>query len=276
MFRNVLVHIPTELSVRPAVDGSISLAASTGAHLDAMAIGYETTNIPLVAGGAAVASIFEVEHSRALERAETALRIFDLEARNTDISYASRAISAIPAEARGIICASARLHDLTVVTQPQSDHDSYDNVIPQEILFQAGRPVLYMPYTFRGTFSARRIGICWDGSRLASRALHDAMPFLREADALTVISITGPDAIPDSSTDQLVRYLARSGLPAKVASFPSHRSEIQPAILSSASDESLDLLVMGGYGHSRLQETLLGGVTREMLHSMTVPVLMSH
>ena len=65
-------------------------------------------------------------------------------------------------------------------------------------------------------------------------------------------------------------------MPAKIASFPSARSEIHPAILSIAADESLDLLVMGGFGHSRLQETLLGGVTRQMLRSMTVPVLMSH
>ncbi|MFB9262377.1 universal stress protein [Bradyrhizobium erythrophlei] len=277
MFRNLLVHIPTELSVRPAVDGSISLAVDTGAHLDAMAIGYETTSMPLVEGGAAVASIFEAEHVRALERAEAALRVFEAEARNADISYTTRAVNAIVAEARAILCASARLHDLTIVTQPESDHTSYDNVIPQEILFQAGGPVLFMPYTFRGAFSARRIGICWDGSRLAARALHDAMPMLQKANALSVITVAGSDSIPaESSTDHLLRYLARLGLPAKIASFPASRSEIQPALLSIAADESLDLLVMGGYGHSRLQETLLGGVTHDMLRSMTVPVLMSH
>jgi len=278
MFRSILVHIPTERSLRPVVDGSISLAVRTGAHLDAIAIGYEATNLPIaVEGGAAVASIIEVEQQRALERAEAALRTFDMEARNADISYKMRADHAIPAEAQAIICAGARLHDLTVVMQPESGHDSYDDMIPQEILFQAGGPVLFMPYIFRGMFSTKRIGICWDGSRLAARALHDAMPLLRQADALTVIAITGSDwALPESSTDHLLRYLASLGLPAKVASFPSSRSEIQPSILSIASDESLDLLVMGGYGHSRLQETLLGGVTRDMLATMTVPVLMSH
>ena len=278
MFRNILVHIPTDLSPRPAVDGSISLALGTGAHLDAIAIGYETASIPFVAeGGAAVASLYEVEHAQACERAEAALRVFDVEARNADISYTTRTVAAVPIDAREIICASARLHDLTVVAQPQSERDSYDNVIPQELLFQAGGPVLFMPYTFHGAFSAKRIGICWDGSRLAARALRDAMPLLHKADILAVITIDGPDPIPaESSTDHLVRYLAKAGLPARITSLPASRSEVQSMLLSIAADESLDLLVMGGYGHSRLQETLLGGVTRDMLRAMTVPVLMSH
>jgi nucleotide-binding universal stress UspA family protein len=278
MFRNILVHIPTERSVRPAVDGAISLAVSTGAHLDALAIGYEATNMPLVSeGGAAVASIYEFEREGALERAEAVLRIFDADARKADISYTTRAVSAIPAEARAIISASARLHDLTVVAQPETDHDSYDNVIPQEVLFQAGGPVLFMPYIFRGTFAPKRIGICWDGSRLAARALRDAMPLLRKADTLTVIAVTGSEwVLPESSTDHLLQYLAKSGLQAREASFVSSGSDIQAQILSIAADENLDLLVMGGYGHSRLQETLLGGVTRYMLQAMTVPVLMSH
>ncbi|MGY2843944.1 hypothetical protein ACVMDN_001198 [Bradyrhizobium sp. USDA 4510] len=166
MFGNILVHLPTELPVRATVNGSISFAQITGAHLDAMAIGYERTIIPLAAlGGAAVTSVFEIEQAHALERAEAALRIFDLRARSAGISYASRALSALPAEARRSICASARVHDMTIVTQPQSGYDSYDNVIPKEILSQAGKPVLYLPSVFHGALSARRVGICWDGSR---------------------------------------------------------------------------------------------------------------
>lgn len=100
MFRNILVRLPTELPVRAAVDGSISFALSTGAHLDVVAIGYERTIAPLVAlGGATVTSVSEVEQERALERAKAALCVFDLQARNTGISYVSRALSAVPADA---------------------------------------------------------------------------------------------------------------------------------------------------------------------------------
>jgi nucleotide-binding universal stress UspA family protein len=137
--------------------------------------------------------------------------------------------------------------------------------------------VLFMPYTFRGAFFAKRIGICWDGSRLAARAVHDAMPLLKAADALLVITVNEADNVPaEASPTHLVRYLARAGLPARLISLDTDHSRIQSGILSLAADESIDLLVMGGYGHSRLRETVLGGVTRDMLRSMTVPTLMSH
>jgi nucleotide-binding universal stress UspA family protein len=279
MFKNLLVHIPTERSPRPVIEGSVSLAHACGAHLDAFSVGYEaTTNVPLVAeGGAAVAAIFEVEEQRATERAETALGVFEVEARNAGISYSTRALCALPADAASIAGATARLYDLTIVLQPEFDRVTFDNTLPQEILFEAGGPVLFMPYTFRGAFAARRIGVCWDGSRLAARALRDAMPLIRQADALTIITITNGETPPvESSSEHLIRHLARAGLPAKIASIAASRSDIQPGLLSIAADESLDLLVMGGYGHSRLREFVLGGVTREMLRSMTVPTLMSH
>ncbi len=85
--------------------------------------------------------------------------------------------------------ASARLHDLTVVLQPKPDRDTFDNVMPQEILFEPGGPVLFIPYTHEGPLVAKRLGITWDGSRLAARALRDAAPFLARADAVTIISI---------------------------------------------------------------------------------------
>ncbi|MGY3443402.1 universal stress protein [Bradyrhizobium sp. USDA 4473] len=275
MFGNILVHLPTELPVRAAVNGSISFALSTGAHLDAVAIGYERIIVPLAAlGGAAVTSVFEIEQARALERAEAALRIFNLRARSAGISYASRALSAVPAEARRSICTSARVHDMTIVTQPQSGYDSYDNVIPNEILFQAGKPVLYLPNVHRA-LSARRIGIYWDGSRLAARALHDAMPLLRDADALTIIAINSAHKIPaECSTDRLEQYLARSGLSAKIVSLPASKAAHR-ALLSLVADESLDLLVMGGSGRCRLRERLRGGLSGDLLRANIIPVLMS-
>jgi nucleotide-binding universal stress UspA family protein len=278
MFRNLLVLIPSERPARPVIDGAVLLTMAYGAHLDALAIAYETANVPIAAaGGAAIAMIVEETRQRALERAEAAMRVFEVEAKHAGISRTCRTMTATPGEAITIAGASARLHDLTVVLQPERERNTFDNDVPQEILFQSGGPVLFMPYTFRGAFAARRIGICWDGSRLAGRAMRDAMPLLRHADALTIISIGNPGSIPDEASPQrLVQYLARLGLTARVVAFPAGHSEIQPAILSVAADESLDLLVMGGYGHSRLQERLLGGVTREMLQSMTVPTLMSH
>ena len=278
MFRNLLVHIPTERSARSAIGGSISLAAACGAHLDAIAVGYESMSAPIsVEGDAAIWGVYKIERAQAMERAEAAKAIFEAEARIAGISFGCRAMTAVPAEAGAIVGASARLHDLAIVSQPEPDRDTYDNRLPQEVLFQAGGPVLFVPHTFRGRLEAKRIGICWDGSRLAARAVHDAMPLLQRADALTILTIAAGDETPtESSSEHLLRYLARVSLPAKLVSISMDRSDIQPAILSLATDENLDLLVMGGYGHSRLQEAVLGGVTRDMIRSMTVPTLMSH
>lgn len=278
MYKDILVHIPTERPMRSAIEGSISLAAQFNAHLDAVAVGYVATSAAYVMeGGAAVAAVFELERERALERAEAALAVFGIEAANAGISYACRPLGGIPVDAAGSLGEMARLHDLSVVVQPDPVQGSFDNDVPREILFQAGGPVLLLPYTFQGVFKAGRIGICWDGSRLAARAVHDAAPFLARADEVVIITINEANAAPDeASAGGLARHLGRRGLSTRTIGLSATRANIQPTILSLAADEGLDLLVMGGYGHSRLQERVLGGVTRAMLEAMTVPTLMSH
>ena len=278
MYKDILVLIPTERPMRAVIDGSISLAARLNAHIDAVAVGYVASSTAYVMeGGAAVAAVFEMERERAVERAEAALAIFQAEATNAGISCTCHPLGAIPADAAGSLGEMARLHDLSIVLQPDPAQGSFDNDAPGEILFQAGGPVLFLPYTFRGTFKANRIGICWDGSRLAARATRDAAPFLARAEEIVIITINEADTVPDEvSASHLARHLGRRGLSTRTVSLSAARADIQPTILSLAADESLDLLVMGGYGHSRLQERFLGGVTRAMLEAMTVPTLMSH
>ncbi|WP_456619794.1 MULTISPECIES: universal stress protein [unclassified Bradyrhizobium] len=278
MYKDILVLVPTERPMRGLIDGSISLASNLHAHLDAVAVGYPAAGTAYVMdGGAAVAAVFEMERERALERAETTLALFESEAKNAGISYACRPLGAIPVDAAASIGAMARLHDLSVVLQPDQEQVSFDNDLPGEILFQAGGPVLFLPHTFRGAFMANRVGICWDGSRVAARALRDAAPFLARAEAIVIIAINEADTVPgEVSAHNLARHLGRRGLSTRTVGLSATRSGIQPAILSWAADENLDLLVMGGYGHSRWQERILGGVTRAMLDAMTVPTLMSH
>jgi nucleotide-binding universal stress UspA family protein len=278
MLKDLLVHIPSERLIRPVVDGAVSLAMSHAARLHAISVGYETTSVgfPVDAGGAAVVAVFEIERERALARANAALAIFEAEARNADIAYNSRAMAAVPADAAASVIASARLHDLTIVLQPEPERQTFDNDMPQEILFESGGPVLFVPYVHKGPLEARRIGIAWDGSRLAARALRDAAPFLTRAQAITIISINKVQAPTEASAQTVSAHLARYGVPVRIQQMDADRADIQPSILSIAADDGLDLIVMGGYGHSRLQERILGGVTRGMIETMTVPTLMSH
>jgi nucleotide-binding universal stress UspA family protein len=224
-----------------------------------------------------IAAVFETEQERAEERATTTLSVFETEAHHSGISYECRSVADFPAEVSSAIGAAARLHDLSVVLQPETKHHTFDNTITTEILLQAGGPVLFIPHIHRGAFRAKRIGICWDGSRLAARALRDAKPLLAQADSRIAISINAAESTPaDASPDQLAKHLARVGLPIRLVDVPASRSDIQTSILSLAADENLDMLVMGAYGHSHLRERILGGVTREMLRTMTIPTLMSH
>ena len=276
MFKDILVHIPTERPARPIIDGSVSLAAGLNAHLEAVSAGYVTTNAAYMIG-AAVSSIFEAERERAVKRAESVLAEFESDAKKAGISYACRPIGETASDAGKMAGAMSRLFDLNVVLQPDSELSTFDNEMPREVLFHSGGPVLFLPHVFRGAFETRRIGICWDGSRVAARALRDAAQFLPRAESIDIITVNHADsAVEEASADNLVKRLARAGLSARVIALTAARADIQPTILSLAADENLDLLVMGGYGHSRLQENFLGGVTRAMLQSMTVPTLMSH
>jgi nucleotide-binding universal stress UspA family protein len=137
--------------------------------------------------------------------------------------------------------------------------------------------MLMVPYIHKGPLDARHVGIAWDGSRLAARALRDGLPFLTAAEEATVIAVNEDrhDA-GEASSDQIVSHLARRDIKARVERLTADRHNVQGTILSIATANNIGLLAMGGYGHSRLKERMLGGVTRGMFDSMTVSVLMSH
>src|SRR6185312_5943658 len=119
--------------------------------------------------------------------------------------------------------------------------------------------------------------VCWDGSRAAARAIADSLPLIRKAKIVEIVIVTNGrhkgDELPGVDLGQ---HLARHGLKVDVKRIASPDIDVASTILSYAADSSADLIVMGGYGHSRLREFVLGGATRGILQSMTVPVLMSH
>jgi len=277
MFRNILVHIPSERQVRPVIDVAVGLTMAHPCHLDAVAVGYESIGAAAMVvdgGSAAVASVMGFEEQRALERANAAISIFEVEAKLANIAYGTRALAMIPADAAEAVGELGRLYDLTIVLQPDASNATYDSLIPQGILFGSGGPMLMVPYIHKGPLDARHVGIAWDGSRLAARALRDALPFLTRAKAVTVIAVN--ESMGETSSDKVVQHLARHGIAAGVERLTADHGNVHGTILSIAADTGIGLLVMGGYGHSRLKERILGGVTRGMLESITVPVLMSH
>jgi len=171
----------------------------------------------------------------------------------------------------------ARLHDLVVMGQPDADTPS-NGLRPSEVVLAAGRPALIVPYAGEFTELGRNILLAWNGTREAARALHDAMFLIDGAEAVTVLEIDPPgeDGIPDLRAADVVAALQRRGVTAKAESAVSDGTPVADIILSLAADLTVDLVVMGAWGHSRLREFVLGGASRSILQEMTVPVLMSH
>jgi nucleotide-binding universal stress UspA family protein len=144
-------------------------------------------------------------------------------------------------------------------------------------LFESGRPVIFVPFIQKGGLKLDRVMVCWDGSRAATRAVADSLPFLKKAKLVEVVIVASkPGKGDEIAGADLGQHLARHGLKVEVKKITSSEIDVPSTILSYAADSSADMIVMGGYGHSRLREFILGGVTRTIIESMTVPVLMSH
>jgi nucleotide-binding universal stress UspA family protein len=152
-----------------------------------------------------------------------------------------------------------------------------EKLIVEGALFGSGRPVLVVPYIQRTGLKLDRVMVCWDGSLNVARAIADAMPLLKRAEAIDVVTIQPQERRSELPGASIARHLARHALKVDVKQIVVGTDiNVPNMILSCACDSSTDLIVMGGYGHSRLREFVLGGVTRGILENMTVPALMAH
>jgi nucleotide-binding universal stress UspA family protein len=180
------------------------------------------------------------------------------------------------------VIAEAALYDLVVLGQPNPDAGLTGalGLRPEEIVIGGGRPVLVVPYAGEFEDIGRHVLVAWNGSREAARALHDAMFLLPSAESVTIIEIDPPAsgiAASAASAERVAAALSRRGIAAKPETeTTSGDIGVEDLLLSRAADLGADLLVMGAYGHSRLREFVLGGVSRGIFHHMTVPVLMAH
>jgi nucleotide-binding universal stress UspA family protein len=173
----------------------------------------------------------------------------------------------------------AQAADLVIIGQVKPGTKPAPTWRPEEIVVSCGRPVLMVPYIGSYTRVGRRVLVAWDGSREAVRALNDALPLMQAADAVTLMTVRarvrGLDPA-NGSMERALRHLARHGIAAQGAQALHLGSTIADELLSRSVDLSADLMVAGAYHHSQLRETLMGGVSRELFHHMTLPVLMSH
>jgi nucleotide-binding universal stress UspA family protein len=175
----------------------------------------------------------------------------------------------------------ARVSDLIVLGQvdPQMPKATAARHMLDRLLMGAGRPVLVIPYAGSFPTIGQKVLIGWTDCREAARAVHDAIPIMKQAQSATALTVVSRRRMGDDTSvpgTDIVEHLKRHGVPASAARTVANDIADSDALLSYASDSGADLLVAGGYTHSRIREAALGGVTRELLQHMTIPVLMSH
>src|SRR6202171_314616 len=277
MIKDIIVNLEHKIARDPARDFAVTIAETFDAHIAGVAFAYA----PDFPGYAMLQIPPDIVAQMAAESEKTAwaaIERFDAAARRSLVSAEHRLLKTIGAEAPAILSTLARRFDLSVFMQSEPASVDNDDMI-ETSLFDSGRPVIVVPYIQKDGLRLDRVVCCWDGSRAAARAINDALPLLIKATAVDLLIVINEKT--NSNTNvirgaEMAKHLARHDVKVEVEAIPAADIDVASAILSYAADSSGTLVVMGGYGHARLREVILGGVTRDMLKSMTVPVFMSH
>jgi nucleotide-binding universal stress UspA family protein len=276
MIKDIVVNLNVAKGGGPAGDYAISIAGAFDAHLTGIAFVYDPI-VPVSATGYIPAEVIERQQSDNESYAKAAIDRFGQATARAGLSAEPLTINASLAGAGEHFARIARRFDLAVVGQAEPRTSTVDDIIAETALFETGRPIIVVPYIQKGPLKLDTVMACWDGSRQAARAIGDAMPLLTKAGKVEVVIIANEPGKQDKIEGvDMGQHLARHGLKTVVERIPGGDVDVADALLSHAADSGADFMVMGGYGHSRLREFVLGGVTRSILQSMTVPVLMSH
>ncbi|GJL82558.1 MAG: universal stress protein A [marine bacterium B5-7] len=274
MYKDILIQVDNARSVQVRIQAARILAEKFNAHVTGLYV-IEPIQLPAYAEVAIGAELLEQSHREYERQAKEAGVTFRKEMDNDGIANEWRITEGLTS-AR--VIDQGHYSDLIILAQANSD-DSADISagLVDDVVMGVGRPVLVVPYVGTADTIGKKILLAWNGSRESVRALHDAMPLLRTADKVVVMAVNPPDDDNERiAGSDISLHLARHDVNTVVNSTVSRDIDIGDTLLSRAADEGVDLIVMGGYGHSRIRELILGGVTRHLLNHMTVPVLMSH
>jgi nucleotide-binding universal stress UspA family protein len=278
MIKDIIVNLEHQIARDPARDFAITVAETFVTHVAGVAFAY----IPEFPGYVMLEKIPRDMMAQMVAESEKAARAaierFDAAARRSLVSAEHRLLRALGAIAPEILSRLARRFDLSVLMQSKPGGVNNDDMI-ETSLFQSGRPVIVVPYIQKDGLKLDHVVCCWDGSRAAARAFNDALPLLAKATQVDLLIVLNEKTSGDEKEIrgvEIAKHLARHDVKVQIEIIPAADIDVTNTILSYVADISGTLIVMGGYGHAKLREVILGGVTRDMLKSMTVPVFMSH
>ena len=276
MIKDIIVNLRATKNDSAVANYAASVAAALQAHLTGVAFVYDPI-LPISDGGYIPAEVIETQRVENESAAEAAIKGFIAATNKAGISTEPLKLSTSLAGAADRLARMARCFDLAIVGQGQSEMSTMEQIIGEAVLFDSGRPMIMVPYIQKAPFKIDNVMICWDGSRASARAVADAISILGKGSRVEIVIITNERGKQyDIEGADIGQHLARHGFKVEVRRLPGGDIDVADALLSHAADSSTDFMVMGGYGHSRLREFVLGGVTRSIFQSMTVPVLLSH
>lgn len=274
--QDILIHADSTDSFEARLRYTVELAKNTDAHLTALYV-IPRYRIPAYAGVPMDPDILQQTINFEREQAKSTRARLEAIAASEAYNVEWREVEGEPAQC---LNSQGRYFDLAVLGQTNPAwNDDYFGGLADELIISLGRPCLVVPYIGTPPKPAKRILVAWNGSHSAARAINDALPFLQAADLVEVLSINPQKSHFDEGdlpAADICLHLARHGVNAVAKSRQANDISSGDLILSHACDMSADLIVMGAYGHSRFRELVLGGVTRNLLKHMTVPVFMSH
>ncbi|MDJ0930098.1 universal stress protein [Breoghania sp.] len=223
------------------------------------------------------ADYLEQARQQSEEDAQAALKDFKETAACNGVNFESRMVQMAGGGAADPFIAQCRLSDLIVMGQydPQR-RDAIGEVLIEAALFDSGVPVMIVPYAGKSKFSAEHVMIAWDGSATAVHAIRLSLSLLQLADKISVVMVDRCQKQDGEPGAEVATYLSRHGFKVNVEMIASPDTSVSDALRNFVSDNGVDMVVMGGYGHSRMREFVLGGATYGMLKSMTVPMVMAH
>ena len=272
--KSILVHIEASERGRLCLETALELAVQHDAHLTGLAV-KAPFYIPSFAAAQVPPDIYTAMSEEQDQRIAKAKDMFEESVRAHSRQDRCQWVQA-DGDIASAITDLSRFSDLVILGQEDEDKDAetYQSV-PDNVILSSARPVLVIPYIGTPANMGSSVLIAWDGSREAARAVFDARPLLEKAGSITVLS-ANPGKGEDAPGADLARYLAEHGITATIQKTISDGVSVGDLLLNEISEGGYDLAVMGGYGHLRLREMILGGVTRHMLGHMTIPVLFAH
>jgi len=276
MFKDIITYLSVSKGNETIADFAVSVASMLEAHITGIAMVF-VLNTPGASMGYLPLEKIEPQQREYEAAAKTARDHFAAATARAGVCAAPQLLHTSFAKAANLFGRIARGFDLAIVGQAKPDGNAVEAMISESALFESGRPVIIVPYIQKAPIKLDRIMVCWDGSRSATRAIASAMPFLKRAKNVEVVIVTNERGKRDEIEGaDMGQHLARHGLKVEVTRITHGDLDVADALLSHSMDASADFMVMGGYGHSRLREFVLGGVTRSILRTMTLPTLMSH